>query len=353
MPRLLSLIATLALSLLTVSCNRPASSPGAAPGSTPGNETVPSRGGEAVRKVGLLVTGPVSDGGWNEIAWKGCQKIKEQLGAEINHQLVTRPEQFEASFRGYAAADYDLVFGHGAEFSDAARAVGPKFPQTRFVVTGGDANGGNVASIKLAMEEGTYLLGLIAGSLTRSKKLGQIGGTQLAPVKQAFAAFEKGARAANPKVAVTTTYIGNWNDANAGKEQALALIRQGTDLLFPNADAAGHGVFQAVQENKTKGILAFGANSDQTTLAPDVILASSVLDVPRAFMLVAQSVKDGRFDGSPIVLGMKDQVVSVVYNPALKGKIPSDVQQKVQAAQADILAGKLKLVQTTSAPSSP
>jgi basic membrane protein A and related proteins len=353
MRRLLSIILPVSVSLLAAACNRPASSPGGTQAGAPGGGGTAAAGGGAVRKVGLLVTGPVSDGGWNEIAWKGCQQIKDRLGAEINNQLVTRPEQFEASFRGYAAAGYDLVFGHGAEFSDAAQAVGPKYPKTRFVVTGGDASGGNVASIKLAMEEGTYLLGMMAGSLTKSNRLGQIGGTPLAPVKQAFAAFEKGARAANPRVKVTTTYIGNWNDANAGKVLALALIRQGADLLFQNADAAGHGVFQAVQENKSKGILTFGANSDQTALAPDVILASSVLDVPHAFLLVAESVRDGKFDGSPFVLGMKDQVVSVVYNPALKEKLPSDLQQKLEATRADIISGKLKLVGSGSVASKP
>jgi basic membrane lipoprotein Med (substrate-binding protein (PBP1-ABC) superfamily) len=285
----------------------------------------------------------VSDGGWNEIAWKGCQQIQQQFGAEINHQLVTKPEQFESAFRGYGASGYDLVVGHGAEFSDAALAVAPKFPKTRFVVTGGEVTGyPNAAHIRLAMEEGTYLLGLIAGSMTKTSKLGQIGGTQLEPVQRAFDAFEQGARAANPKVDVTTTYIGSWNDANAGKEQARALIQQGADFLFPNADAASHGVFQAVQENKEKGILTFGANSDQTSLAPDVILANSVLDVPRAFVRVAESVGNGEFDGSPYVLGMKDGVVSLVYNPALKSKIPVGVLRKARAAEVEIIAGMLQ-----------
>jgi hypothetical protein len=87
------------------------------------------------------------------------------------------------------------------------------------------------------------------------------------PVKQAFAAFEKGVHAVKPQAVVTTTYLGSWNDANAGKEQALALIRQGADFIFPNADAAGNGVFQAVQENASKGVLAFGALSAASPLA--------------------------------------------------------------------------------------
>jgi basic membrane protein A and related proteins len=331
--------------LLTSSCSHQPTDRAAtpAPAASPSSGTHAASG--AVRKVGLLVTGPVSDGGWNEIAWKGCQLIKQKLGAEINNQLVTQPEQFESSFQGYAVDGYDLVFGHGAEFSDAAMRVGPRFPQTKFVVTGGTAQGGNVSHIKLGMEEGTYLLGIIGGSMTRSGKLAEIGGQPLEPVKQAFAAFEKGVRSVNPHAVVNTAYIGNWNDANAGKEQALALIRAGADFLFPNADAAGNGVFQAVQENKEKGILAFGANSDQSSLAPDVILASAVLDVPRAFLLVAESVRDGRFHGAPYVFGMKDQVVSLAYNPALKARIPAAVRKKVDPARAEILAGRLKLIQ--------
>jgi basic membrane lipoprotein Med (substrate-binding protein (PBP1-ABC) superfamily) len=334
-------------SLLISSCSHRSSEsatgslPAGAPAATLGAEQQPG----AVRKVGLLVTGPVSDGGWNEIAWKGCQQIKQKFGAEINNQLVTKPEQFETSFRGYAQDGYDLVFGHGAEFSDAALRVGPQFPKSHLVVTGGTAQGENVSHIKLAMEEGTYLLGLLAGSMTNSGRLGQIGGTPLEPVKQAFAAFERGVHAVKPSAKVITTYVGNWNDANAGKEQALALIRQGCDFLLPNADAAGNGVFQAVQENKSKGVMAFGANSDQTSMAPDVILASAVLDVPRAFVLVAQSIQDDKFDGKPYVFGMKEQVVSVVYNPALAPRVPVDVRKRVDTARSNILAGKLKLVQ--------
>jgi basic membrane lipoprotein Med (substrate-binding protein (PBP1-ABC) superfamily) len=334
---LLASLLLLTLSLLAASCTRQSTAPATG--------TASSEAASSLKKVGLLVTGPVSDGGWNEIAWKGCQQIQEQFGAEINHQLVSKPEQYESAFRGYGASGYDLVFGHGAEFSDAAMAAAPKFPKTRFVVTGGEVTGySNAAHIRLGMEEGTYLLGLIAGSMTKTNKLGQIGGTQLEPVQRAFDAFEKGARAANPKAIVTTTYIGSWNDANAGKEQARALIQQGADFLFPNADAASHGVFQAVQESKAKEVLTFGANSDQTSLAPDVILANSVLDIPRAFVLVAESVRDGKFDGSPSILGMKEGVVSVVYNPALQQKIPAGLQQKVEAAKAEIIAGRLQLL---------
>jgi basic membrane lipoprotein Med (substrate-binding protein (PBP1-ABC) superfamily) len=292
-------------------------------------------------KVGLLVTGPVSDGGWNQIAYQGLQRIEKELGAKISHQLTEKAEEFEEGFRGYARQGYHLVFGHGDEFSDAAQRVAPEFPKTIFVTTGGRTVLPNAAPIRLAMEEATYLLGILAAGVSKTGKAGQIGGTELPPVKKAFDAFEAGAKSVNPSFEVTTAYVGSWTNANAAKELALARIREGADILFQNADAAGLGVFQAVQENKAKGVYTFGANKNQNDLAPDVILASAVLDVPAAFFQVAEQVKAGTFRGEPLHFGMKEGVVSLVYNPRLETKIPAEVRQKVQAAQDAIKAGTL------------
>jgi basic membrane protein A len=294
-------------------------------------------------KVGLLVTGPVSDGGWNQIAYQGLQRIEKELGAQGAYQQTEKAEEFEEGFRGYARKDYNLVFGHGDEFSDAAARVAPEFPKTIFVTSGGRTVLSNAAPMVFAMEEATYLLGIIAARVSRTGKAGQIGGTELPPVKAAFAAFEAGAKSVNPRFEVTTAYIGNWTNANAAKELALARIREGADILFPNADAAGLGVFQAVTENKAKGVYAFGANKNQNDIAPDVILASGVLDVPEAFLQVAREVKDGKFRGEPHHFGMKEGVVSLVYNPRLEAKIPADARQQISKAQDAIKAGTLKV----------
>ena len=133
-------------------------------------------------------------------------------------------------------------------------------------------------------------------------------------------AFERGAKSVNPTVSVITSYIGNWDDVSAGKEQALAQIAQGADIIFQNADAAGLGVFQAAREKK---ILAFGTNADQNNVAPDVIIASVVIDLPKAFLMVAREVQAGTFKGRVINLGVKDDVVRLVVNPALSNRIPA------------------------------
>lgn len=327
--------ALLVLTLVAVSCARretDTASPGAA-GST---------AGEAM-KVGLLVTGPVSDGGWNQIAYEGLKQIEAELGAQVAYQQTEKAEEFEEGFRGYARQGYRLVFGHGDEFSDAVARVAPEFPDTIFVTTGGRTTLANAAPMRPAMEEATYLLGIIAAGMSKTGKAGQIGGTELPPVKTAFDAFAAGARSVRPGFEVTTQYIGNWTNVGAAKEMALARIREGADIIFQNADAAGLGVFQAVQENKAKGVYTFGANKNQNSLAPDVILASAVIDVPAMFLQIAREVRDGTFKGEVHRFGMKDGIVSLVYNPALEGRIPEATKRNVEEARQAIEAGTLKV----------
>jgi basic membrane protein A len=222
--------------------------------------------------------------------------------------------------------------------------VAAEFPNTRFVTTGGDQTAPNLAVIRLAAEEGTYLLGILGASISKTGKLAALGGMELTPVRLAFEAFAKGAKEARPDSTVTTTYVGSWNDTGRAKELALSQIRAGADIIFPNADAAGLGAFQAVDENRAKGVLAFGANADQSSIQPEVILASFVLDVPHAFFLIAEHVQNGDFAGKKYVLGMTDGVVSVAYNPRLEAQIPASVKQKIADARERMAAGRLDVV---------
>jgi basic membrane lipoprotein Med (substrate-binding protein (PBP1-ABC) superfamily) len=210
--------------------------------------------------------------------------------------------------------------GHGFEFQDAASRVAPSYPKTRYIVTSGRVVGPNLAGIAFLFEEASYQAGMIAGAMTTTNKLGLIAGTELPPVKASFEAFARGAKAINPQVEVITSYIGNWDDVSAGKEQALAQINRGVDVLFQNADAAGLGIFQAAKE---KRVYAFGTNANQNDVAPDVILGSVVIDLPKAFMLLGREMQNGTFKGRVISLGVKEDVVRLVLNPALQAKIPA------------------------------
>ena len=307
-------------------------------------EATPQR---AAFKVALLTPGPISDHSWNGGAYEGLKRIQDSLGASISHIQTKTPAEFEENFRQYGAQGYDLVFGHGFEFQEAALRVGPEFPKTVYIATSGNRSAGNVAGMVFAFEDPSYLAGLVAGSTTKTGVIGTIGGTELPPVKSSFEAFAQGARAANPKVRVLSSFIGNWDDAAAGKEQALAQIAQGADLIFQNADAAGLGIFQAAREKK--GVWVFGSNSNQNPVAPDVVIGSVVIDLPHAFLTVAREVKEKRFTPRVIELGTASEVVTYVPNPAFDSIVSAAVRARVDSARTKLRTGALSLTPTRKA----
>lgn len=288
-------------------------------------------------RVALLTPGPISDQSWNGGAYQGLLRLRDSLGATISHIQTKTPAEFEEQFRQYGAQGYNLVIGHGFEFQDAAKRVGPDFPHTIYVTTSGTTYGGNVAGIAFAFADASYLAGLVAGSMTRTDTIGVIGGTELPPVKQSFEAFARGARTTRPSITVLTSYIGNWDDVSAGKEQALAQIQRGADIIFQNADAAGLGVFQAARESKHA--LVIGSNANQNSVAPEVTIGSVVIDLPHAFLIVAREVKEGHFKPRVIELGTKEDVVTLELNPALKSRIPPRTTRLVDSLSARMHAG--------------
>jgi len=287
-------------------------------------------------KVALLTPGPISDKSWNGGAYDGLTLLRDSLGAQISHIQTKTPAEFEENFRQYGAQGYTMVVGHGFEFQDAASRVAPSYPKTTYIVTSGRVTAPNLAGVAFLFEEASYQAGMIAGAMTKTNKLGLIAGTELPPVKASFEAFARGAKAVNPKVEVITSYIGNWDDVSAGKEQALAQINRGVDVLFQNADAAGLGIFQAAKE---KNVYAFGTNANQNDVAPEVILGSVVIDLPKAFMRIGREVQGGTFAGRVISLGVKEDVVRLVLNPALQAKIPAAALAASDSVGALLRAG--------------
>jgi len=287
-------------------------------------------------RVALLTPGPISDQSWNGGAYQGLLRIRDSLGASVSHIQTKTPAEFDEQFRQYGSQGYDLVFGHGFEFQDAAKRVGPDHPRTIFVVTSGSSVGQNVAGIEFGFADASYLAGMLAGAMTRSNVIGVIGGSELPPVRESFLAFSRGAKAVNPKVAVLTSYIGNWDDVSAGREQALAQIGRSADVIFQNADAAGLGVFRAARE--TRKAFVVGSNSDQNSVAPEITIASVVIDLPHAFLTVAREVRAHTFKPRVIKLGTESDVVTLVINPAFRSRIPPAAMHAVDSVRAELAA---------------
>lgn len=287
-------------------------------------------------QVALVTSGSVSDQGWNGGAYNGLQAIRDSLGAKISNVQSKTPAEYDENFRQYGAQNYTIVFGHGFEFQDAARRVAPQFPKTIYIVTSGRVVAPNVAGVGFAFEQASYQAGVLAGAMTKSNLIGMIAGAEIPPVKISFAAFERGAKSVNPKVRVLTSYIGNWDDVSAAKELALTQIGQGADMIFQNADAAGLGIFQAAKEKK---VLVFGANANQNNIAPEVVIASVVIDLPKALLMIAREVQAGEFKGRVIDLGVSKDVVRLEINPAFIARIPAKTIVTIDSIGAALKAG--------------
>ena len=298
-------------------------------------------------KVALLTPGPVSDQSWNGGAYDGLLRIRDSLGAKISNIQTATPADFEENFRQYGAQGYQLVFGHGFEFQDAAKRVAPQFPHTIYITTSGTTSGPNLAGMTFGFADASYLAGILAASMTKTDKLGALGGTALPPVVESFRAFEQGAKSIKPSIKVVTSYIGNWDDVSAGKEQALAQFAQGVDVIFQNADAAGLGVFQAARDRK--GAWIIGSNSNQNGVAPDVTLGSVVIDLPLAFLTIARQVKAGTFKPGVIELGEQSHVVTLVLNPAVGSRIPASTRASIDSLQSRMESGAYRVSLDTSA----
>lgn len=330
-------LAMFGLAVSLIACDRGSSArqnPGA------GASTQPFR-------VALLTPGPISDRSWNGGAYEGLLAIRDSLGAQISHVQTKTPAEFEENFRQYGAQGYDLVIGHGFEFQDAAVRVAPEFPKTVYVTTSGNTVRANVAGIQFAFEEASFLAGILAAGMTKSGVIGAIGGTELPPVRRSFVAYAAGARSVKPQLRVVTSYVGNWDDVSAGKEQALAQIGRKSDVLFQNADAAGLGVFQAARESGS--VYVIGANANQNNLAPEVTLGSVVIDLRHAFLLVAREVKEHRFVSRVISLGVRENVVRLIVNPVVERRIPASTRSAIDSVERRLLNGSLRFSDSTGA----
>lgn len=302
--------------------------------------TTASSSGEKVFKVGLLSPGPVHDQGWNEVAYNAIKLVEKELGAQVSYvEIEETPSVVEKAFRDYAEQGYDMVIGHSFSFQDAAEIVAKDYPNTIFLTSGGEKVGTNLAPVIFKENEVAYLMGIIGAYMTESGKALGIGGEEIPAVANPQEGFKAGFESVSG-YECTLTYINSWEDIGAGKEAAMAGIAAGADIVVPNANIAGQGAFQAAEE---AGILAFGTNMDQSSLAPKTIIASTVYDYPQAYLAIAKEIQSGTFKGGKVIgIGLENEMAAyVAINPEFKDKIPAEAMQKFDDARKKIISGEL------------
>ncbi len=253
----------------------------------------------------------------------------------------------EAQLRQLAAGDAKLIFGVGFLFTDDIKTLAKEFPDKKFAcidftVAPNETLPPNLLALKFKEEEGSYLVGALSALLSKTHKVGFVGGMEIPLIQKFQAGFTAGARAVDPKCEVMVKYAGNtgaaFKDPTKGKELALAEYRGGADIIFHASGSTGLGVFEAARELKK---LAIGVDSDQYAEAPGFILTSMVKRVDTAVFDAIRDLKAGTFKGGVRELGLADDGVTWVYDEHNKPLIPADVKAKVDALQAAIIAGKI------------
>ena len=298
-------------------------------------------------KVALVTDASFQDAGWGSTAFKSGQALKTKYKAELGLAEKVAVPDIEATLRDFASRNYDLIIAHGFEWGDPAVRVAKDFPKTKFVVFTGLTNAPNVASIFPMQQEGTFLLGALAGMMTKSNVIGFVGGQDYPNLINIYEGYKQGALAVNPKVKVLLSWTGDWNDPAKGREAARAQINQGADILFHTADTSGQGVIKAAEE---KGIFAFGAVADQNGLSPNTVLTSFVLDIPKAFDMAYKMTAQGKFNGELMKPGLETKAngpgSGIVYMASFHGldsKVPQAVKDRLKQLTDDIISGKIKV----------
>jgi basic membrane protein A len=301
---------------------------------TTGATSAPS--GEKM-KVALLTPGPVSDSGWNAMAYSGLQQIQKELGAEVNNQEALDAKIKDAA-RTYAQQGYKLIFGHGFEYNKPFIEIGKDFPNTFFVSSSGSETAPNVGAFRFYLEQGFYLAGMMGAKMSKTGALAMIGGDEVPSIKSTFDAFKAGAESVRKDIKVIQVFTGSGQDVAKAKQATLTAISQGADFVIHQANAAAQGVFDACKE---KGVYAFGANADQNDNPSGAVIASALIKGEPAFVDIAKQVQAGTFKGGVALMGMDKGAIDFVINPKLADKIPADVKKLIEETKAKIAKGEL------------
>jgi len=299
-------------------------------------------------RVGLVFdVGGRGDKSFNDAAYAGLERAKRDLGVEFTALEMGEGNDREAALRQLAEGGAKLVFGVGFLFTDDIRQLAKEFPQVKFAcidytVNPGDTLPPNLVALKFKEEEGSYLVGALAALVSKSDRLGFVGGMEIPLIKKFEAGYRAGVAAVRPGARVLVKYAGTtgtaFKDPAKGKELGLAEYHDGADIIFHASGSTGLGVFEAARSLHK---LAIGVDSDQYDEAPGFILTSMVKRVDTAVFDTIKEVQAGQWTGGVRVFGLKEQGVAWVYDDRNKALIPDAAKARVDSLQAAIIAGNI------------
>ena len=253
--------------------------------------------------VGMITdTGGLGDQSFNDSAWAGMTQAEEEFGVAKKVLESDTADDYFPNLVSFAEEKTDLVIGVGFLFNEAMTQAAEKFPEQKFALIDSVVEADNVASLVFAENEGSFLVGVIAGMQTETNKVGFIGGMKFPLIEKFEYGFRAGVKAVNPEAEVFVNYADSFEDAAKGKEIALVQHQKGADVIFHAAGGVGVGLIQAAQE---EGFWAIGVDQDQSALSPSNVLCSMIKRVDNAVYQTIKAVQEGNYTGGVTVFDLK------------------------------------------------
>lgn len=287
-------------------------------------------------KAGFLYVGPTGDHGWSYSHDLGRKAVEAKFGSKVKTTFVENvPETADAEriLRDMAQQGHKVIFATSFGYMNAMMKVSKAFPNTVFMHATGYKSGSNLGLYDVRTYEGAYMLGVIAGKMSKSGKLGVVGSIAIPEVIRNINAFTLGARSSNPNASTHVIWVNSWFDPGKEREAALTLLAQGADTLMQNTDSPA--VVQAAQE---KGAYAFGWDSDMTKFGGKAHLAASVLNWGVIYNQTVEEVMTNKWKSGSLWYGVKEGAVNIDNFGA---NLPAAVKKLAEERRDALKAGKL------------
>ena len=291
-------------------------------------------------RVAMVLPGSDNDKGWNQMAREGLDRIKTELKAQTQIVTNVKSADFYNRISNFAEDGFDVVICHGGEFEKVAKEAAKNYPKTHFIVGGCASEIPGAIAVEFMTRDASQLVGTVADLVSKARVAAFVGADPVAPLQACYDGMKDGLKASgNGTTALPAIWTNSWDSPTIAREKTESAIAGGADVIYQNVDAAAIGVFQAVQDANKRGknIAAFGCNSNQNSLAPDVILGSVVLNIQQAYLDLARDAASGKQANGAVKLGIVGGYVDLVLNDKHPA-ITDAIKQKVADTRKALVA---------------
>ena len=342
-----ALIVCVMIALFLAAC-----APGAQPsgGAQPASGTQPTAAaqpaaGGAKFRVAVVMPSAINDVAFSQSMFQALKSVQAEMGGEANFEIKYSENMFNvpdavAAIRDYATQGFNLIIAHGSQYGASVQEIAKDFPKVAFA-WGTDVNTfglPNVTAYTAAAEEGCYVNGVLAAKLTKSKKIGVTGPVEVGDAKTCIDGFVQGVSTTDSSVQVSKTWTGSFSDVAKMTEAAKAHIANGADVLTGSSQSVVGSIGAAKDAGK---VLWFGTQSDQSSVAPSLVVASQVYDWTGILKELINNIKAGKLGGTTYTLHLSNGGLKVSYNSSYQ--LPADVKAAGDAAIKGISDGSIKV----------